>query len=73
MELLKAEAAKVAEAQQALVEADQQRGQLADDKGRLEAEVEHLRGQVTTAEGPMRTKPAAARRPRRRPKTRTPS
>ena len=51
MELLKAEAAKVAEAQQTLVEADQQRGQLADDKGRLQAEVDRLRGQVTTAEG----------------------
>ena len=51
MELLKAEAAKVAKAQQALVEADQQCGQLADDKGRLQAEVDRLRGQVTTAEG----------------------
>ena len=44
MELLKAEAAKVAEAQQALVEADPQRGQLADDKGRLQAKVDRLRG-----------------------------
>nr|XP_020146631.1 uncharacterized protein LOC109731864 [Aegilops tauschii subsp. strangulata] len=51
VELLKAEAAKVAEVQHALVEVDQQRGQLADDKGRLQAKVDHLRGQVTTAEG----------------------
>ena len=51
MELLKAEAAKVVETQQALVEADQQRGQLADDKGRLQAKVDRLWGQVTTAEG----------------------
>ena len=36
VELLKAEAAKVVETQWALVEADQQRGQLADDKGRLQ-------------------------------------
>ena len=50
MELLKAEAAKVAKAQQALVEADQQRGQLADDKGRLQAEVDRLREQATAAE-----------------------
>ena len=35
VELLKAEAAKAEEAQQALAEADQQRGRLADDKGRL--------------------------------------
>ena len=34
------------------MEADQQRGQLADDKGRLQAEVDRLRGQVTMAEGP---------------------
>ena len=38
------------ETQQALVEADQQRGQLVDDKGRLQAEVERLREQATTAE-----------------------
>ena len=50
VELLKAEAAKVVETQQALVEADQQRGQLVDDKGRLQAEVERLREQATTAE-----------------------
>ena len=30
--------------------ADQQRGQLADDKGRLQAEVERLREKATTAE-----------------------
>ena len=35
VELLKVEAAKVVETQQTLVEADQQRGQLADDKGWL--------------------------------------
>ena len=50
MELLKAEAAKAVEAQQALVEADQQRGRLADDKGRLQAEVDHLREQATAVE-----------------------
>ena len=33
VECLKAEAAKVVEPQQALAEADQQRGKLADDKG----------------------------------------
>ena len=43
VELLKAEAAKVVETQQALVEADQQCGQLVDDKGWLQAEVERLR------------------------------
>ena len=51
VELLKAEAAKVVEAQEALVEADQQRGQLVDDKGRLQAEVDRLREQATAAEG----------------------
>ena len=44
MECLKAEAAKVVEAQQALVEGDQQRGRMADDKGRLQAEVDPLKG-----------------------------
>ena len=33
------------------MEADQQHGQLADDKGRLQAEVDRLREQVATAEG----------------------
>ena len=33
-----------------MVEADQQRVQLVNDKGRLQAEVEHLREQATTAE-----------------------
>ena len=51
MELLKAEATKAVEERQALVEADQQRGWLADDKGRLQAEVDRLREQVTTAKG----------------------
>ena len=51
MELIKAEAAKVVETQRALVEADQQRGQLVDNKGRLQAEVERLREQATAAEG----------------------
>ena len=40
----------MAEPQQALVEADQQRDQLADDKGRLQAEVDRLREQATAAE-----------------------
>ena len=38
------------ETQQALVEADQQRDQLVDDKGRFQAEVELLQEQATTAE-----------------------
>ena len=50
VELLKAEAAKVVEAQRALVEVDQQRGKLADDKGQLQAEVEHLKALVDTVE-----------------------
>ncbi len=33
------------------MEADQQRGQLADDKGRLQAEVERLREEAATTEG----------------------
>ena len=44
MELLKTEATKVMETQQALAEPDQQLGQLADDKGRLQAEVDRLWG-----------------------------
>ena len=51
VDLLKAEVAKVVEAQRALAEADQQHGRLADDKGQLQAEVERLKGQVTMAEG----------------------
>ena len=50
MELLKVEAAKAVEAQRALVEADQRRGRLAGDKGRLQAEVDRLREQATAAE-----------------------
>ena len=50
VERLKVEAAKVVEAQQALAEADQQRGKLADDKGQLQAEVERLKALVATAE-----------------------
>ena len=50
MERLKAKAAKVVEAQQALVEADQQCGRLADDKGWLQAEVERLKGPWAAAE-----------------------
>ena len=50
MELIKAEATKVVETQQALVEADQQRSQLADDKGRLQDKVDRLREQATAAE-----------------------
>nr|XP_040244044.1 uncharacterized abhydrolase domain-containing protein DDB_G0269086-like [Aegilops tauschii subsp. strangulata] len=49
VELLKAEAAKVAEAQQALVE-DQQRGRLADDKGRLQAEALEERDRASERE-----------------------
>ena len=49
VEQLKAEAAKVAEAQQALAEAGQQRAQLADDKSRLQAEVERLKEEAAKA------------------------
>ena len=51
VELLKAEAAKVVEAQRALAEADQQHGKLADDKGQLQAEVDRLWEQATAVEG----------------------
>ena len=50
MERLQVEATKVVEAQQALAEADQQRGKLADDKGQLQAEVERLKALVAMAE-----------------------
>jgi hypothetical protein len=51
VERLKAEAAKVAEAQQALVEAGRERDQLADDKSQLQAEVGRLKEEATkTAE-----------------------
>ena len=56
LEHLKAEPAKVVEAQRALAEVDQQRGRLADDKGQLQAEVGRLKGQVTAAEGARQDK-----------------
>ena len=65
VERLRAEAAKVVEAQQALAEADQQRGKLAEDKGQLQAEVERLKALVATAEETQRREEAV--------KTRTPS
>ena len=73
VEHLRAEAAKVVEAQRALAEADQQCNKLGDDKGQLQAEVKRLKGQVTAVEGPARRRPTIARRPRRRPRTRTSS